>query len=168
MDKPKTTDIEICVAEYFHPRVNLVVPNVSWGLSLSHECDLLVLTKAGYAYEVEIKVSAADLKADLKKSHGHYSPKIKKLFFAIPECLLKYREFIPKDAGILVVWRTDELHGWRVRKERDAIGFGNYKFSDSQKFQFARLGALRIFPLKRALRDSCRNYHSLRNKLNPQ
>jgi len=62
-------EIEILVADYFNYRANLIVPNVSWGLGV-HECDILVLTKAGYAWEVEIKTSVADVKADLKKSTG--------------------------------------------------------------------------------------------------
>ena len=46
---------------FFNYRANLIVPNISWGLGL-HECDLLVLTSSGYATEIEIKVSKADLK----------------------------------------------------------------------------------------------------------
>ena len=60
-------EIEVVVAQYFDPRRNVIVPNVWWGWGLRHECDLVVMTKTGYAYEVEIKVSRSDLKADLKK-----------------------------------------------------------------------------------------------------
>ena len=77
-------DIEISVAKYMDPRVNLIVPNASWGLGL-HECDLLVISKAGYASEVEIKVSKADLLRDREKRHGHASDRIKALWFALPE-----------------------------------------------------------------------------------
>lgn len=42
-------------------RRNTVVPNAYWGLGLTWEADLLVISKAGYLTEVEIKVSKADL-----------------------------------------------------------------------------------------------------------
>ena len=74
------SEIELAVAHYFDPRRNIIVPNVWWGMGFNYECDLLVLTKAGYAYEVEIKTTKSDLKADLKKEHGHKSDKIRKLF----------------------------------------------------------------------------------------
>jgi hypothetical protein len=35
------------------------------------ECDMLYVTKAGYATEYEIKVTKADFKADAKKTHKH-------------------------------------------------------------------------------------------------
>jgi len=44
----KSLDIEIAVMEYLGTRTNLIVPNVSWGMDL-HECDILSLSKAGYA-----------------------------------------------------------------------------------------------------------------------
>lgn len=42
-----------------------VFPNVFYS---GYECDLLEITKAGYTYEYEIKISVADFKADSKKS----------------------------------------------------------------------------------------------------
>ena len=56
----KAIDIELAVSNYLNPRTNLIVPNVHWGMCL-HECDLLVITRSGYAWEVEIKVSRVDL-----------------------------------------------------------------------------------------------------------
>jgi hypothetical protein len=143
--KITTREIEIAVARYFNPRVNLVVPNVSWGLAL-HECDLLVLTASQYLYEVEIKTTKSDLKADLKKRHGHNSRKIKKLYFAIPDYLLDCEDLIPERAGILTIWKNkyDSLF---CSKHREASINSNYKCSDRECFEFARLGALRIFGL---------------------
>ncbi len=75
----KILDIECALATYFDPRRNLIVPNVWWGMGLNHECDLMVMTRSGYVYEVEIKTSKADLVRDLKKPHGHGDDKIRKL-----------------------------------------------------------------------------------------
>lgn len=47
--------LQIACARYFNPRKNVIVPNVSWGMAL-HECDILVMTPAGVAYEVECKI----------------------------------------------------------------------------------------------------------------
>ena len=70
--KITTPEMECRLADYFGYRKNLIVPNVYWGLDM-HECDLLVLSQAGYATEIEIKISIADLRADAKKVHGHRS-----------------------------------------------------------------------------------------------
>jgi len=90
-----TPEMEIALAEYFGIRQNLIVPNVSWGMD-SHECDLFILTPAGYGWEVEIKVSKADLFKDKHKRHRHNSSKIKFLYFAIPEYLERYIDEIPE------------------------------------------------------------------------
>ena len=59
--------IEISIADYFCPRRNLVVPNVYWGLNFVYELDILVVTQSNYAYEIEIKTTISDIKADKKK-----------------------------------------------------------------------------------------------------
>lgn len=65
----KTIELEIAIMEYFGIRQNLIVPNVSWGMNGLHECDVLILSKAGYATEVEIKISKPDLLKDRDKKH---------------------------------------------------------------------------------------------------
>ena len=81
MDKITTLEMEIALARFINPRVNLVVPNVSWGF-FNHECDLISISKSGFATEYEIKVSKSDLKADKKKKHTHDDNKIKALICA--------------------------------------------------------------------------------------
>lgn len=149
-DKITTLAMEIAVAEYFGTRANLIVPNVSWGLEI-HECDLLVLTPAGYAYEIEIKISRADIIKDKEKSHGHDSEKIKYLYFAIPEKLLSCVEYIPERAGILsVFYRGDDATALcgRIRTPKS---HNNYQFSLSERCDMARLGTMRMWNLKRKL-----------------
>ena len=95
--------IELAVANYFDFRANTIVPNISWGLQL-HEIDVLVVTKSGYAYEVEIKTTRADLIRDSKKKHGHRSDRIKRLYFAMPESLAGFAlTIIPIGAGLLAI-----------------------------------------------------------------
>lgn len=157
-----TTDIEIAVAQHFNYRQNLVVPNVSWGLWI-HACDLLMLSKSGYLTEVEIKTSKADLKKDLKKKHGHNSDKIKQLYFAIPSSLAKYYEYIPRRAGIFVLNSQHRI--FCIAKAE--INKNARPITVEERYQMARLGALRIWGLKSDLQSSrrqCRGYIE-RNKM---
>ena len=48
-------------------RSNIIVPNVSWGMGIEYEADLIVLSKQGYATEYEIKRSYSDFVADFAK-----------------------------------------------------------------------------------------------------
>lgn len=147
--KLRSIDIELAVSNYFNPRQNLVVPNVSWGM-FGHECDLLILTKAGYAWEVEIKVTKSDLIKDKQKPHGHNDRKIKHLYFAIPDYLEPHIEHIPERAGILTIYTGDNQRKPKCRTFRKPRANQNsYKFTDKDKYQIARLGALRIWGLKR-------------------
>lgn len=119
-----TKEVELAVVNYFGARKNLIVPNVSWGFKgLHYEADLVVISKSGYAIEIEIKVSRADLIKDKKKWHSHDCKKFKKLYFAIPKKLLKDIEHIPEKAGILVCERIE--HGnnfyYRAKLERQAV-----------------------------------------------
>lgn len=149
MPKITTAEMECLVARFLNFRVNLIVPNVTWGMGV-HECDLLVATKAGYLWEVEIKVSKADLKKDAEKRHGHRSDKIKHLYFAIPTYLQDCIEHIPTHAGIIVVEPYTKEKVWgRVRKLREAeTNRAARPIPESARYTLARLGAMRIWGLK--------------------
>jgi len=153
MKKINSLDIECAVADYFSPRVNLIVPNVSWGL-IFYEVDLLVVTPSGYCYEVEIKTSRGDLKADLLKRHGHRSKKMRRLYFAIPDYMQKDVEFIPARAGVLVVSTASNCQRLPCKCIRDPENNAEArKLSDAERFQVARLGTMRIWTLKNIVRQ---------------
>jgi hypothetical protein len=100
----KTEDIEIAIASYFDTRKVVIVPNLYWGLGFQHELDLAVVTHNNYIWEIEIKISKSDLKADAKKKHGHYSNKVKRLYFAVPKELQEDALIlIPERAGLFIV-----------------------------------------------------------------
>lgn len=67
----------------YYIRQNIVVPNVDWGF-LNHEADLLVLSKAKYLTEIEIKRTWSDFMADFKKKHTHYDKKLSHFYYAVP------------------------------------------------------------------------------------
>ena len=139
-------EIELRLAGWFSSRVNLIVPNVSFGFTW-HECDLLIMSKSGYLTEVEIKVSTSDLKKDLLKRHGHKDDRIKYLYFAIPKKLEKHIEYIPERAGIIVIDKKGGVH--KLRKPiRNKMA---KPMSVEEMYKIARLGALRIWSLKRKI-----------------
>jgi len=163
-------DIEIAVARHFNSRTNLVVPNVWWGWGLRHEADMIVLRPSGYCDEVEIKTSAADIKADLKKPRSHWEDRrITRVWFAVPHTLVGCPE-IPAAAGILGVmrgttdldtgcwrpWREGDDRAWRddvavVRPAKPRSKENRVTISDQQRMKLAELGAMRIWDLKAAL-----------------
>ena len=145
----KTIEMEILLASHFDFRQKLIVPNVSWGLWIDHkplhECDLLICTQNNYLWEVEIKISMSDLKADKKKSHGHYHKAIKRLYFAVPENFKNYEKHIPNRAGIITVGEDGPCKIVRKAKENKKA----MSISNKQKAHLAHLGAMRIWGLKR-------------------
>ena len=101
----------------------------------SWESDFLLKTKAGYWYEVEVKISRADFKNDRKHKSEKYdilegrTEGLKPNYFSycVPKELLdKVRDLIPDYAGIctvddhgqiLLVRCPDQLHGEKLSDE---------------------------------------------------
>jgi len=151
--------IEVAVANLLGYRVQTIVPNVSWGLGLSHECDMLALDKNGRFTEIEIKISASDLKADFTKRHGHRSKIISKLIYAMPGWMCeKYEHLIPENCGIISVFRIESINGrefihptyraehWRIVRHDKTKGVPDEKIIR----KFMELGCMRIWSLKQA------------------
>lgn len=164
---PDINEIEDAVVRHFDPFRNLIVPNIADGLGI-HECDVLILTPAGYAYEVEIKTSRADLIRDKQKPHGHRHKKIKALYFAIPETLIKDIEHIPERAGIFIIkpikhWHDDSYYFLAELIKKPEIT-GRYKFTDDERYRMARLGTIRMWDLKRTLRARVTDLEELRSR----
>ena len=155
MKKLKTIDMEVSVANFLNWRTNIIVPNISWSF-FNHECDLLRLSKAGFATEIEIKISKADLIKDNGKRHGHYHKKIKHLYFAIPGYLQDHIEHIPNHAGIIIVdseklidLRYHTTHKCRIL--RAPTKQSDYIFTAGERLRLLELMAMRIWGLKKKL-----------------
>jgi len=148
--KLSTYEIETALANHFNCFTNIVVPNVKWGMNI-HECDLLVLTKRDFLIEVEIKRLKSDLLHDLKKEHKHQDNRIRKFYFAITKNLLPHINVIPERAGILIV-RKNESNGYiSVSKIRESKVLSKYKCTNEERIKLARLGACRIWSLKKKI-----------------
>jgi hypothetical protein len=157
-----TEEMELSVARYFNFLQNIIVPNISYGAGV-HECDILVLKQSGYAYEIEIKISVSDLKADSKKTQAHESNKIKLLYFALPHYLQNYYKYVPIRAGILEVTRRKEWHwDYELQKQTQTVE-RNYceivrtpqvnreaeKWSAEDRINLMRLSTIRTWTLKK-------------------
>lgn len=119
------------------------------------ESDVLILTKSHYWYEIEIKVSRADFKNDLKhksKKHNTLSDadatdKPNYFCYAVPEGLISPEE-VPPYAGLIymhgsrpeIIKRPQKLHNEKMRTDR--IGFTLlskfYYHMEAAKNQYAR------------------------------
>ncbi len=108
-------DAQLAVAQLFRYRNgNLAFPSCC---TFGWEMDVAILTPAGYLYEVEIKRSLSDWKADESKhkwqmDRGHVS----KFYYAIPpELLEKKPNFVSDDTGIILLTKaTGPDQGFRV------------------------------------------------------
>ena len=152
----KTPELEIIIAEHFGIRQNLIVPNVSWGWGLNYEADLVVVTRSRCAYEVELKVSKSDLRADLKKKHHHDGAMFKGLWFAMPESVYD-SELVPDQAGVLLV-KTETVKNWKnevethkyvhVEKKPEVT---RTKISEKKYMKLLELAAMRVWTQKKAM-----------------
>ena len=148
MKKLKASDIEIALALNFNFRQNIIVPNVYWGLGLNHEADMIIVSKSGYAFEIEIKTSLADIKADKKKKLAHYSEKIRRFSFAVPDYLADCKD-LPRDCGLITV--RNDLHCKTIRPPR--INKNARPLNNKEISKILHLGCMRIWKLKRKLRS---------------
>lgn len=160
-------EIEVAIMKEFDFRQNLIVPNVSnMMMIVPFETDVLVLTKSGYAYGFEIKVSKSDLKADFKKpQHTRFDEmkngktglerfygKFKHFNYAVPEQLKECAlELIPDFCGLWIYRKQESPALPKFYCEREPKKLFDYKWSEKQRYELARLGAMRIYALKRAI-----------------
>lgn len=140
----------------------VVVPNVSWGL-VHWEADLIALAPSGYMYEVEIKVSHSDLKADFDKPKhrrgmdDHAWRKLRGFYYAMPAALyalaIEKHTPIPEYAGIITVAPRDSHPRPRLscRVERHpTLNRHAAKLGAHDMYQLARLGVMRYWTRREA------------------
>lgn len=73
-----------------------------------YEADFLYITNSNYLYEVEVKISISDFRADQKKNKYHDHPDVRGFYYFVPQELYnKYEDeiktmCIKKGAGLIV------------------------------------------------------------------
>jgi len=139
-------EIECALVRHLNTRINFIVPNVYWGLGLNYEADLVVVKPSGYAYEIEIKTSKADLKADKKKKfNAHYSNKFKFLYFAVPENLTNDAlELIPERSGLFSI----KSNGMVSLIKTPKINKNARKLTEKEIIKLGSLSNMRMWNLK--------------------
>jgi hypothetical protein len=152
--KITTLEMEVAIANYFGYRQHIIVPNVSWGF-FNHECDMFLIRKSGYGFEVEIKRSRSDMLADFKKGHNHSDKmnRIVQLYYAFPEELTpKVIDLVPPECGVLEVGYNQWNNIPKAHMVRDAKRKKGAKpLTKEEQLQIARLGTLRIWTLKQKI-----------------
>lgn len=103
---------------------DVVIPNVSWSW-LYWEADLISVTKAGYMYEFEIKITRSDFEADFRKrKHQDLKRGAKNIripnYFSYVAPLVAMPLCVPDYAGLYEVrksgWYDHELELVTIRK----------------------------------------------------
>lgn len=178
-DKITCLDIELAIMKYFDFRKNLIVPGITkMMLLLPFETDMLVLTKSNCAYGFEIKVTKSDLNNDFKKRqikaitgtqlNGFNEPipstkgliqfyyKFRHFYYAVPCYLEDYAlEVIPEMFGVLSLHRhtASSITFNDLRVARKPKQLSTYKWSEKERYEVARLGAMRIWSLKNKIKQ---------------
>ena len=144
--------MEIALMSHIGVRQNIIVPNVSWAF-LNYEADLVSLTQSGYATEIEIKISKADLKKDKEKRHNHDSDYFKYLYFAVPKKLTEFAlTEIPKKAGLYEVYEKASGNGYWVKQIKPPVlNINHRQWSHDERLKLAEIGCMRILGLKRKI-----------------
>lgn len=104
------SDAQLALARKFDWFRNLIVPNAYLGF---WEMDVAVVTPSGYLWEVEVKLTKSDWKADLKKEKWEHfemmlGPETKvpsRFYYCVPPELVAggIPEWVPEKAGVLVI-----------------------------------------------------------------
>lgn len=122
----------------------LIIPNVMLGYC---EADLIVISKAGYLHEVEIKISKQDIKKDKEKYFmAHKYLHTKYFSFAVPD-FLSNCEDIPADSGLISVDKYGYCNTIRPAK----ISKNARKLSTEEILKYARLTQYRMWNLREKL-----------------
>lgn len=158
-----TPQMELLIYDYFEKSSLVIVPKFSRLNAVrydddsnrgyrvenivTHECDILSVTKNYFLREIEIKVSVSDFKADFNKKHNHEG-NIKQFYYAVPYYILdKIKDLVPEQAGILVAEYSDELSNhWHLKRYKRAIDNKSATPIDEEKLdKIFRIGYLKYW-----------------------
>lgn len=144
-------DIALALAYGPFPyRRYVCVPNLSWGL-LPHEADFAAMAPSGFLYEVEIKISVADLKRDAaKRKHGrwHEQQLIRGFLYAMPLLIwekVKDNPPIPDYAGVIVVNHAARTYDQTMRIRRPQLNRNARPLTAGEQRELGRLGTMRYW-----------------------
>ena len=155
-----TPQMELLIYDYFEKSSLVIVPKFSRLNTVrydddskrgyrvenivTHEGDILSVTKNYFLREIEIKISVSDFKADFKKKHNHEG-NIKQFYYAVPYYILdKIKDLVPKQSGILVAVYENEH--WQLKRYKKAVDNKSATPIDEEKLnKIFRIGYLKYW-----------------------
>ena len=115
---------------------------------------MALINKTGFLKEIEIKISKSDFIKDFKKGHHHVDRfhRISQFYYAMPIYIYdKVKDLIPEDAGIITCNKNERcMIDATILREAKKIKDCR-KLTVEEQLKIARLGTMRIFPLKRKI-----------------
>jgi hypothetical protein len=166
-EKITAAEIELALAGFFDWRRNFIIPNISNGFrGINYEIDIMVVTQSPYAYDIEIKVSAADLKRDRDKDKWRYCLEqhyFRKSYFAMPETMSGYQDLVPAHAGVILVSYNERRYWYDAKVVREPV-VDNLakKITEAELTQLGRLTMLRMWDLKHSVHRLVRECQEMR------
>lgn len=109
--------------------------------SFEYEADFLYITKGRYLYEVEIKLSIADFRADQQKTLYHNFPDVRGFYYCMPmELYAKHKEevlHVCKEKGAGLIVENKEFKVIKKASQRKSVE----PLTDSRYLHYIRLFA---------------------------
>jgi hypothetical protein len=105
------------------------------------EMDACILTDSGYLWEVEIKCTLADWRADQHKAKwkSRHIDKVSRMYYAVPWTLLdKVPEFVPDHVGLIGLYISDCGTEVRARLHREGKSKRGYTIEPAKMQQLYR------------------------------
>lgn len=123
--------------------------------SFEYEADFLYITKGRYLYEVEIKLSIADFRADQQKTLYHNFPDVRGFYYCMPmELYAKHKEEVlrvcqKKGAGLIV--ESNEFKVIKKAPQRKSVE----PLTDSKYLHYIRLFAKKWVRSRKEVHYEC-------------
>lgn len=146
------TERQIQRALYWHHRsAAIMLPNYRppWW----YECDLFVVTRAGFCVEYEIKVTRPDFRRDSRKTRKHErlamvgggcTCRPTRFFYVVPEKLILPGD-VPSYAGLVYLSKIGNSHHLRVAIIRQARRLCKERLGDETSREMRRLSYHRLW-----------------------
>jgi hypothetical protein len=124
-----------------------VIPNAYWGIGLSWEADLIIVSARRFLTEVEVKVSRADFIADAAKDKHRLtdSRRIKSFYYAMPAEVWESSKDVWRAPGAGVITVAEDTAKYKLGFDVVKFEIPAHQRRDAEPMadhHFAKLGNL--------------------------
>lgn len=143
--KTSARDIAFLLAKslsspFYYRKHMCVIPRVSWGF-LNHEADIVAVTKSGYFWEAEIKISVSDFKADARKEKWKQGFQWRGFYYVVSEDICNKVKSLPRPDRTGLISVGDDL---KIISEAE-INSDAKPLSVERQMTLMRLGCMRLW-----------------------